>query len=66
MDDREQFRVVVNAAGEHSIWSIRHPLPEGWVTTGFEGGQAICCQYIASLRARLGGAVPWSTSWYEG
>ncbi|MGU3778865.1 MbtH family NRPS accessory protein [Burkholderia metallica] len=66
MDDREQYRVVVNAAGEYSIWSIRHPLPEGWVTTGFEGVQAICCQYIASLRARLGGAMPCGTSLHEG
>ena len=66
MDGREQYRVVHIAGGEDSICSTHHPLPEGWVTTGFEGVQAICCQYIASLRARLGGAMPCGTSLHEG
>ena len=48
--ERERFHVVTNTDGEYSIWSTRHPLPGGWRSTGFEGSQTICLQYVTSLQ----------------
>ncbi|HEU4728930.1 MAG TPA: MbtH family protein [Kofleriaceae bacterium] len=47
--DDTVFQVVVNHRGQHSIWPVERPLPEGWrsISVGSVGGtRAACLAYI--------------------
>jgi MbtH protein len=44
--DELDWLVLVNAAGEHSLWPAAMPVPEGWRETGPEGDRATCLAWI--------------------
>lgn len=40
------FRVVVNDAGQYSLWPADRDLPPGWSPDGFSGSEAECLAHI--------------------
>lgn len=48
-DENQQFLVVVNDEGQHSIWPDFKPLPAGWRATGFTGLKPDCLAHIATV-----------------
>jgi MbtH protein len=43
------YEVVVNQAGQYSIWSIRKPVPEGWAVAGKQGTKESCLEFISEV-----------------
>jgi len=48
-EDRRPYQVVVNAAGQYSIWFDASPAPSGWTATGKTGSKAECLSYIEEV-----------------
>jgi len=44
-----RYSVVVNAEEQYSIWRTDKALPRGWTSTGKEGTEQECLQYIESV-----------------
>jgi len=45
-EDQRQYRVVVNAEEQYSIWPVDSDLPAGWRPDGFSGDRAACLAHI--------------------
>ncbi|RAJ58795.1 MbtH protein [Streptomyces sp. Amel2xB2] len=45
-DDSVTCVVVVNDAGQYSIWPPDRDVPAGWHTTGFSGSRSACLIHI--------------------
>src|SRR4051794_558843 len=43
---RTRCAVVVNDAGQYSVWPASWPVPPGWRTVGVRGGEADCLDWI--------------------
>jgi len=48
-DPTRQFKVVVNAEEQYSIWFADRDLPGGWSAEGFEGPKQQCLEYIDNV-----------------
>ena len=48
-DDSTPCAVVVNGAGQYSIWPPDRPVPDGWRATGFTGTRAECLGHIEDV-----------------
>jgi uncharacterized protein YbdZ (MbtH family) len=44
--DTEEFRVLVNAEGQYSLWPAFREVPNGWTVTGPRGGRQVCLDWI--------------------
>ncbi|HEX7304844.1 MbtH family protein [Lentzea sp.] len=42
----EQFRVLVNAAGQHSLWPAFADVPAGWTSVFGLAGRESCLTYV--------------------
>ena len=45
-DERGEFRVLVNAEGQHSLWPQALDIPQGWELTGAAGDRSVCLAWI--------------------
>ena len=45
-EDQRQYRVVVNAEEQYSIWPADSDPPVGWRPDGFTGDRAACLTHI--------------------
>ena len=45
-DPFDRYDVVVNDAGDHSIWPSARPMPAGWLAVGVDGSRAACLAWI--------------------
>ncbi|WP_202034938.1 MbtH family protein [Streptomyces albus subsp. chlorinus] len=45
-DDTVACVVVINDAGQYSIWPADMDVPAGWHGTGFSGSRAACLTHI--------------------
>jgi MbtH protein len=45
-DEAGDFRVLVNAEGQYSLWPLRLTVPAGWEQTGPTGARALCLAWI--------------------
>ncbi|MBB5436283.1 MbtH family protein [Nocardiopsis composta] len=50
--------VVVNEAGDHSLWPQSRDMPPGWRAAGFSGTRAECLAHIEALHAPVPGVSP--------
>jgi amino acid adenylation domain-containing protein len=62
-DDLARHVVLVNAAGQHSLWPEPLPVPLGWTTAGPPGDRSSCLAHVdgawSDLRPGIGpGGVP--------
>lgn len=48
-DETRRYNVVVNDAGQYSIWDAERPLPSGWRAEGFEGTRAACLSHVEEV-----------------
>lgn len=44
--DGSNFKVLINAEGQYSIWPSGKAIPDGWTDAGFAGPKAECALYI--------------------
>jgi len=44
--DGDEFAVLINDEGQHSLWPSAQPVPEGWVRIGPIGPKAECLAFI--------------------
>ena len=44
--ETEEFRVLVNAEGQYSLWPSFRELPRGWIATGCSGARQVCLEWI--------------------
>lgn len=60
--DGDEFKVLINDEGQHSLWPSAQPIPEGWEQVGPIGLKPDCLSWIKdnwtdiapkSLRAAL-------------
>jgi len=42
-----QWLVLMNAEGQHSLWPLSRPVPDGWNEVGPEGAKSDCLAYVA-------------------
>ncbi|SEG84498.1 Uncharacterized conserved protein YbdZ, MbtH family [Actinacidiphila yanglinensis] len=47
--DAQEYRVVVNAEEQYSIWPADQELPGGWDAVGVSGGKQHCLDHIAEV-----------------
>jgi len=47
--DDQQFLVVRNAEGQHSVWFADRQLPPGWAAVGVSGTRGECLERITEL-----------------
>ncbi|SOD91584.1 MbtH family NRPS accessory protein [Streptomyces sp. Ag109_G2-15] len=47
--DTQDYRVVVNAEQQYSIWPVDRELPSGWDDVGVSGGKQHCLDHIARV-----------------
>jgi MbtH protein len=53
-DDPEgEFLVLVNDAGQHSLWPVFADVPEGWQERFGPEVRAVCLAYVAAHWARV-------------
>ncbi|MFF0741805.1 MbtH family protein [Streptomyces sp. NPDC004111] len=45
----EQYHVVANHEGQHSIWAVGGEIPAGWNKVGFTGGKDECLAHVAEV-----------------
>ncbi|MDP9830201.1 MbtH family NRPS accessory protein [Kineosporia succinea] len=38
--------VVINPAGQYSVWPRARRLPAGWRSAGFDGSEAACLDHV--------------------
>ena len=46
MDGFDEFRVVVNDEGQHSLWPTALVVPHGWTVTSGPGSREECVERI--------------------
>lgn len=44
--DGDEFVVLVNHEGQHSLWPSAITIPEGWTQTGPKGTKAECLAFV--------------------
>lgn len=44
--DGDQFQVLINDEGQHSIWPSAQPIPAGWSQIGPIGEKEACLEWI--------------------
>jgi MbtH protein len=49
LENRLEYRVVVNHEEQYSIWPSDRELPPGWSEVGKRGPKADCLEYIAEV-----------------
>jgi MbtH protein len=49
MSDEPNYRVVVNAEEQYSIWPAGRDLPAGWDAEGTEGPREQCLAHIGEI-----------------
>jgi MbtH protein len=60
-DPDRNYTVLVNAAGQHSLWPASVPVPAGWTLTHGPSDRAACLDYVnATWRDLRPGAVAGS------
>jgi MbtH protein len=42
-----EYRVLVNAEGQHSLWPAFREIPAGWSAVGPTGPRGVCLDWIA-------------------
>ncbi|MEU8702266.1 MbtH family NRPS accessory protein [Streptomyces sp. NPDC048680] len=47
--DIEQYSVVSNHEGQHSVWFAGRELPAGWNESGFSGSKDECLAHIGEV-----------------
>lgn len=45
-EEQEEFCVLVNAEGQHSLWPTFREPPPGWTATGPRGARRVCLDWI--------------------
>lgn len=45
-DPDDNYRVLVNAAGEHSLWPAAIPAPAGWTVAHGPARRAACLEHV--------------------
>lgn len=45
-EEQEEFCVLVNAEGQHSLWPAFREPPLGWTATGPRGARQACLEWI--------------------
>ena len=45
-ETQEEFCVLVNAEGQHSLWPAFREPPGGWTLTGPRGVREVCLEWI--------------------
>ncbi|MGC4946074.1 MbtH family protein [Streptomyces sp. DT224] len=45
-DDEARFLVLVNGAGQHSLWPAFADVPDGWIVARPEETRQVCLEYI--------------------
>jgi len=53
-DTQDDFCVLVNSAGQHSLWPAFREPPGGWTLTGPRGVRQVCLQWIEAHWKTLG------------
>lgn len=43
------YRVVVNAEEQYSIWDAALPVPPGWTDAGFGGDRQSCLDHVEAV-----------------
>ncbi|WP_020178737.1 MbtH family NRPS accessory protein [Methylopila sp. M107] len=46
MTDDENWNVVIDAQGRHSVWPADREPPRGWTATGYSGRREDCVAHI--------------------
>ena len=49
MSEEPNYRVVVNAEEQYSIWLANRALPAGWTAEGAEGTREECLAHIGEI-----------------
>ncbi|MEV6648027.1 MbtH family protein [Amycolatopsis sp. NPDC051371] len=52
-DEDGNYKVLVNAAGEHSLWPAGIPTPGGWETAHGPSRRATCLEYVSEAWPHL-------------
>ncbi|MEC3975018.1 MbtH family protein [Amycolatopsis sp. H20-H5] len=47
--DRADYRVVVNAEEQYSIWDATLPVPPGWTDAGHTGDRQSCLDHVEAV-----------------
>jgi MbtH protein len=45
-DDNGTFHVLINSEGQHSLWPIFVPVPQGWTIVHESDSRAACLAFI--------------------
>jgi MbtH protein len=45
-DDEREYRVLVNAEEQYSLWLAALSIPNGWTDTGVRGSKATCLKHV--------------------
>lgn len=56
-DEDGNFTVLVNAAGEHSLWPASTPVPSGWTVAHGPSRRGACLDYVNEAWRDLGGTA---------
>lgn len=56
--DSTRYKIVVNDAGQYSIWPSAKAVPLGWISAGFHGSRSACLRRVGELWVDI---VPAST-----
>jgi MbtH protein len=57
-DPDDNYRVLVNAAGEHSLWPAAVPAPSGWEPAHGPDRRDACLEYVNEAWQELRGPAP--------
>lgn len=57
-DDEPSHLVLVNAAGEHSLWPAFAAVPAGWEATGPAAAHGVCLARLARAHVHPSPATP--------
>ena len=47
-ETHDEFCILVNTAGQHSLWPSFRGAPPGWTRTGPHGSRHVCLEWIAA------------------
>lgn len=48
-DAERMYIVLINDAGQYSLWPKEKQIPAGWRATGTEGTKSHCMEYVDSV-----------------
>ncbi|TVP72274.1 MAG: MbtH family protein [Rhodobacteraceae bacterium] len=46
MDGFDEFMVLINHEGQHSLWPTELEVPAGWTQVGPTGSEDVCLAYV--------------------